>query len=213
MTQSAQRRRERRESFVFSRQSGRAVTTPVVPEPRMARYPGPRQRSRRFTPYRLPSRGPGSALRFGRDDGCYCFPVIPAKRHGGCRGARAGIQKPRWSMPRWLLFSWIPDLACGESGMTEVHFTPHPSLPFRVFPCASVAIHPVGDSFLQSFSLYDQICVQNIRGATHEQFLLFRHSGRAISSFSSFRASGARPGIQKPRRSLPLRLTLFLDPG
>ena len=80
ITQSAQRRRERRESFVFSRQSGRAVTTPVVPEPRMARYPGPRQRSRRFTPYRLPSRGPGSALRFGRDDGCYCFPVIPAKR-------------------------------------------------------------------------------------------------------------------------------------
>ena len=31
-------------------------------------------------------------------------PVIPAKRHGGCRGARAGIRKPHPSVPLWVEF-------------------------------------------------------------------------------------------------------------
>ena len=46
--------------------------------------------------------------------------VIPAKRPGASRGARAGIQKPRSSMPPWPTPSWSPDQCYALSGMTGV---------------------------------------------------------------------------------------------
>ncbi len=197
ITQRAQRRRERRDVSVVG-------NFHVVPDEASRSDAKIRDLDNEaaVSTYLMPFRGPGSFpwCRGRVPVGTAVVIVIPFERfllprHSGqvtpalSRGARAGIQKPRRSMPRWLLFSWIPDLACGESGMTEVHFTPHPH-----FLSVCFRGHLSGGRFFPP--------------VTSGECFRHRHSGQATRPC----AGGARAGIQRPRSSMSLRLMLFWIP-
>ncbi len=79
--------------------------------------PGPRNEAT-VSHRRLPLRGPGSALRFGRDDGCRCFPY---SHSGQASGASASRNPETTPTPATVVcpFFWIPDKRYALSGMTD----------------------------------------------------------------------------------------------